>query len=125
MARSSARTKATAASQGEEEEQVDPPGPVAGGLAQDDGEGERPESQRPRARSPGMSNRARTGSELSGSTMSGTGEGEQPEEDVEPEDGPPRPAEDQQAADERAERQPEAGHGRPDAEGTGPLARSG
>ena len=30
-----------------EEEQVDPPGPVAGGLAQDDGEGERPEGEGP------------------------------------------------------------------------------
>ena len=113
-----------AASQREEEEQVDPPGPVAGGLAQDDGEGERPERQGPEEE-PGYVESGPDRVRALGEHDGGTDEGQHAEEDVEPEDGPPRPAVDQEAADQRAEGQTQAGHGGPDAEGPCPAARSG
>ncbi len=101
--------------QGKEEEHVDPPGPVARGLAQDDAEGERAQGQGPEHEAgdvePGPD---RIGA--LGQHDRGADEGQRPEEDVEPEDGPPGPAVDQQAPDERSERQPEAGYRGPDAE---------
>ena len=74
---------------------------------------------------PAQSKRPASGSELSGTRAEGGREGENAGGHVEPEDGRPAAEPHQDAADDRSHGQRQAGHGRPDAQGPGPVAPVG
>jgi hypothetical protein len=105
--------------QGEAEEELDPPGAVAMGLSEDDGEGERTEGNRREDETRDVEPSPDRIGAL-GKHERGTQQSQRAEEQVRPEDRPPRPAVDKKTADQRTEGQTQARDGRPDAEGAGP-----